>query len=31
MPGIPGEIAEHRLNIKTDTKPVQQRLRRFDE
>lgn len=31
MPGIPYEIAEHRLNIKADAKPMQQRLHRFDE
>ena len=31
MPGIPREVAEHTLNIKSGSKPVKQRLRRFDE
>ena len=31
MPGIPGGIAEHQLNISADAKPVEQRLRCFDE
>jgi len=30
MPGIPREIAEHSLRIRTDAKPVKQRLRWFD-
>ena len=30
MPGIPREVAEHRLNIKAGSRPVKQRLRRFD-
>ena len=31
MPGIPREIAEDRLNIKVNAKPVQQCLHCFDE
>ena len=31
MPGIPREVAEHSLNIRPNSKPVKQRLRRFDE
>jgi hypothetical protein len=31
MPGIPRKVAEHALRIKLGSKPVQQRLRRFDE
>jgi len=31
MPGIPREVAEHSLEIRADSKPVKQRLRRFDE
>nr|CAB3504979.1 unnamed protein product [Digitaria exilis] len=31
MPGIPREVAEHSLNIRPHSKPVKQRLRRFDE
>ena len=31
MPGIPREVAEHALKIHPDSKPVKQRLRRFDE
>jgi hypothetical protein len=31
MKGIPPEVAEHNLNIKLGSKPVQQKLRRFDE
>jgi hypothetical protein len=31
MPGIPREITEHALNIQPTTRPVAQRLRRFDE
>ena len=30
MPGIPREVAEHELRILPESKPVQQRLRRFD-
>ena len=31
MPGIPREVAEHSLDIQPNSKPVKQRLRRFDE
>ena len=31
MPGIPREVAEHTLQILSGSKPVKQRLRRFDE
>ena len=31
MPGIPREVAEHTLKILLGSKPVKQRLRRFDE
>ena len=31
MPGIPRETAEHALNIEPGSRPVKQRLRRFDE
>ena len=31
MPGIPREVAEHTLEIRAGSKPVKQRLRRFDE
>ena len=31
MPGIPGELAEHSLNILKGYKPVKQVLRRFSE
>ena len=31
MPGIPREVAEHSLEIRVGSKPVKQRLRRFDE
>ena len=31
MPGIPREVAEHTLQILPGSKPVKQRLRRFDE
>jgi hypothetical protein len=31
MPGIPREVAEHELCIKWGSKPVQQRLRYFDD
>jgi hypothetical protein len=31
MPGIPREVTEHSLDIWTGSKPVKQRLRRFDE
>ena len=31
MPGIPREVAEHSLDILPNSKPVKQRLRRFDE
>jgi hypothetical protein len=31
MPGIPGEVAEHSLDILPHSRAMQQRLRRFDE
>jgi len=31
MPGIPREVAEHSLEIRASSKPVKQRLHRFDE
>jgi hypothetical protein len=31
MPGIPREVTKHALEIRADSKPVKQRLRRFDE
>ena len=31
MPGIPREVGEHSLDIQLNSKPVKQRLRRFDE
>ena len=31
MSGIPREVAEHTLKIHPSSKPVKQRLRRFDE
>ena len=31
MPGIPREVTEHALKIHLGSKPVKQRLRRFDE
>jgi hypothetical protein len=31
MPGVPRELAEHSLHVRTDTKPVKQPLRRFAE
>jgi len=31
MPGIPREVAKHSLEIRAGSKPVKQRLRRFDE
>jgi hypothetical protein len=31
MPGIPREVAEHTLEIRASSKPMKQRLRRFDE
>ena len=31
MPGIPREVAEHSLKIHLGSKPVKQRLHRFDE
>ena len=31
MPGIPREVTEHTLDIWTGSRPVKQRLRRFDE
>jgi hypothetical protein len=31
MPGIPREVAEHTLEIRAGSKPLKQRLHRFDE
>ena len=31
MPGIPREVAEHTLKVRSGSKPVKQHLRRFDE
>ena len=31
MPGIPREVTEHALKIRLGSKPMKQRLRRFDE
>jgi hypothetical protein len=31
MKGIPREIAEHKLNIKPGSRPVKQRLHRFND
>jgi len=31
MPGIPREVIKHSLEIRTSSKPVKLRLRRFDE
>jgi hypothetical protein len=31
MPGIPGDVAKHSLNIRAGARPVKQPLRRFDE
>ena len=31
MPSIPREVAEHSLDIRPNSKPMKQRLRRFDE
>ena len=31
MPGIPREVAEHTLKIHPGSKPVKQRLHRFDK
>jgi hypothetical protein len=31
MKGIPREVAEQKLNIKPGSKPVKQRLRRFND
>jgi hypothetical protein len=31
MKGIPRDVAEHKLNIKPGSKPVKQRLRRFND
>jgi ribosomal protein S19E (S16A) len=31
MPGIPRDVAEHALEIRPGSRPVKQRLRRFDE
>jgi hypothetical protein len=29
MPGVPRELAKHRININEGSKPIRQRLRRF--
>ena len=31
LPGIPREVTEHSLDVQPNSKPVKQRLRRFDE
>ena len=31
MPGVPRELAEHKLHVRKDAKPVRQPLRRFSE
>ena len=31
MLGIPREVAEHALDVRAGSRPVKQRLRRFDE
>jgi hypothetical protein len=31
MKGVPREVAEHKLNIKPESKPVKQHLRRFND
>ena len=31
MPSIPREVAEHALDVRAGSRPVKQRLRRFDE
>ena len=31
MPGVPRELAEHKLHIRSGSKPVKQPLRRFSE
>ena len=31
MPGMPREVSEHALDIRAGSRPVKQRLRRFDE
>jgi molybdopterin-guanine dinucleotide biosynthesis protein A len=31
MPGIPREVVEHFLDIRANSRPVRQHLRRFDE
>jgi hypothetical protein len=31
MPGIPRDVAEHKLNTKLSAKPFKQKLRRFDD
>jgi hypothetical protein len=31
MPSIPKEVTEHALEIRAGSKPVKQRLRRFNE
>jgi hypothetical protein len=29
LPGVPRELAEHRINVNEGSKPIKQRLRRF--
>jgi hypothetical protein len=29
MPGVPRELAEHRIDVNEGSKPIKQRLRRF--
>jgi hypothetical protein len=29
MPGVPRELAEHRIDVNEGSKPIRQRLRRF--
>ena len=31
MPSIPREVAEHALDVRAGSRPMKQRLRRFDE
>ena len=31
MPGVPRELAEHRLNVDKNARPVKQSLRRFND
>jgi hypothetical protein len=29
MPGVPRELAEHRIDVNEDSRPIKQQLRRF--